>query len=159
MYIFEGFILFIVIILSKTGRYGREREREREGRTCSKEPQAGIKPGSLRSGPGLNGTRSTPSHVTPPHGRRTHQAVDHLVEHGPQTPPVHGAVVRLLAQHLRSQVLLGGRDAWGDMERREITTGPGDNNQEGHAHQTHQRAVLPQVCHLFTGRCILFGFV
>ena len=126
----------------------REREREREGRTCSKEPQAGIKPGSLRSGLGSNGTRST-----------THQAVDHLVEHGPQTPPVHGAVVRLLAQHLRSQVLLGGTDAWGDMERREITTGTGDNNQEGHAHQTHQRAVLPQVCHLFTGRCILFGFV
>lgn len=35
----------------------------------------------------------------------TYQSVEHLVEHGSQTPPVDGAVIGLLLQDLRSQVL------------------------------------------------------
>lgn len=39
----------------------------------------------------------------------THESVEHLVEHGAQTPPVHGAVVRLLLQNLRGQILSGDK--------------------------------------------------
>ena len=34
-------------------------------------------------------------------GHRAYQAIEHLIEHGPQTPPVNGAIIRLLLQHLR----------------------------------------------------------
>ena len=47
----------------------------------------------------------------------TYQSVEHLVEHRSQAPPVHGAVVRLLLENLRGQVLRrpteGGRGAVG----------------------------------------------
>lgn len=39
----------------------------------------------------------------------THQSIEHLVEHRSQTPPVHCAVVRLLLEDLRSQVLRAKR--------------------------------------------------
>ena len=57
----------------------------------------------------------------------THQAVDHLVEHGAEAPPVHRAVVRLFAQHLWGQVLLGRRghgETGNDINTRSLR-GPG----------------------------------
>ena len=35
----------------------------------------------------------------------THQAVEHLIQDSPKTPPVHRPVIRLLMEDLRSQIL------------------------------------------------------
>lgn len=39
--------------------------------------------------------------------RCTHQPVEHLIQHDPQTPPVHRRTVGVALQHLWSQVLWG----------------------------------------------------
>ena len=49
-FLFEGFILFIVELDRKVWK--------REGKTCSKGPEVGIKPWSLRYGLGLDATKS-----------------------------------------------------------------------------------------------------
>ena len=36
----------------------------------------------------------------------THQAMQHLVENGPQGPPIHCPIIRLFTKHFWSQVLL-----------------------------------------------------
>ena len=39
------------------------------------------------------------------YSRQTYEAVDHLIEHSSQTPPVHRPVIRHLTKNLRGQIL------------------------------------------------------